>query len=82
MHNPEGTKEQGEVNHTENGGSETEPNKITDIMDDDDEDIESLVNRIPEDTKTLEDCIIASQGCLMLLMVKQHLKDMYGLTDT
>lgn len=51
-------------------------------MDDDDEDIEALINRIPEDTKTLEECIIASQGCLLLLMLKQHLKDMYGLTET
>lgn len=72
----------GEITHTENGGSEAEPNKIEDIMDDDDDDIDTLVSRIPEDTKTLEDCIIASQGCLLLLMLKQHLKDMYGLTDT
>lgn len=62
--------------------TEQDAPKIEDIMDDDDEDVDSLVSRIPDDTKTLEDCIIASQGCLLLLMVKQHLKDMYGLTDT
>jgi cohesin loading factor subunit SCC2 len=50
--------------------------------DDDDEDLDSLVKRIPEDTKTLEECIIGSQGCLLLLMLKQHLKDTYGITDT
>lgn len=82
MSTPEAAKEPGEMNHTENGDPENVPNKIEDIMDDDDEDVESLVNRLPEDTKTLEDCIIGSQGCLMLLMLKQHLKDMYGITDT
>jgi len=57
--------------------------KVTDIMEDDeDEDLESLVKRVPTDTKTLEDCIISSQGCLLLLMLKQHLKDTYGITDS
>ena len=56
--------------------------KVTDIMEDDeDEDVESLVKRIPADTRTLEECIIGSQGCLLLLMLKQHLKDTYGITD-
>jgi len=56
--------------------------KVTDIMEDEDEeDIDALVARVPDDTKTLEECIIGSQGCLLLLMLKQHLKDTYGLTE-
>jgi len=46
-----------------------------------DEDFETLVSRVPDDTSVLEDCITASQGCLLLLVLKQHLKDLYGLTD-
>lgn len=49
--------------------------------DDDDEDENSLLNRVPEDTTVLQDCITASQGCLLLLVLKQHLKDLYGISD-
>lgn len=48
---------------------------------DEDEDEVSLLNRVPEDTTVLQECITASQGCLLLLVLKQHLKDLYGLTD-
>jgi len=55
---------------------------VTDIMDDDeDEDLESLLDRLPTNVKPLEEFITGSQGCLLLLMLKQHLKDMYGLTE-
>ncbi|XP_065206815.1 nipped-B-like protein [Planococcus citri] len=52
------------------------------IDEDDDEDEESLLKRLPEDTSVLQDCMIASQGCLMLLVLKQHLKTLYGFTDS
>ncbi|XP_055384070.1 nipped-B protein [Condylostylus longicornis] len=49
--------------------------------DDDEEDKELLFERLPEDTKELQKCIVSAQGCMLLLLLKQHLKDMYGLTD-
>lgn len=49
--------------------------------DDDDEDIEALYNRLPESTVELQKCITASQGCILLLMLKQHLKDLYKIND-
>ena len=47
----------------------------------DDEDIASLMQRLPPDTRPFEEFLTAAQGCLLLLMLKQHLKDQYGLTD-
>uniref|UniRef100_T1JC53 Nipped-B protein n=1 Tax=Strigamia maritima TaxID=126957 RepID=T1JC53_STRMM len=52
------------------------------VDDDDDDDIEILLSRLPEDITALENCIAASQGCLLLLMLKQHLKEMYCFTDS
>ncbi|GBM90286.1 Nipped-B-like protein [Araneus ventricosus] len=49
--------------------------------DDDDDDYDSILERLPEDTSVLQECIIASQGCVLLLYVKQTLKEMYGFTD-
>ena len=48
---------------------------------DDDEDENTLLGRVPDDTTVLQDCITASQGCLLLLVLKQHLKDLYGISD-
>ena len=48
---------------------------------DDDEDINSLLHRLPPDTRPFEEFMTAAQGCLLLLMLKQHLKEQYGLTD-
>lgn len=63
--------------------STVDSNKIADILEDDeDEDVESLLKRIPENSKQLEEFTIGCQGCLLLLMLKQHLKDSYGITDT
>ncbi|GAB6029016.1 hypothetical protein CHUAL_004804 [Chamberlinius hualienensis] len=53
-------------------------------IEDDDEDIEDvdyILSRLPENVLPLQDCMNASQGCLLLLLLKQHLKEMYGLTD-
>ncbi|XP_046458023.1 LOW QUALITY PROTEIN: nipped-B-like protein A [Daphnia pulex] len=47
----------------------------------DDEDIASIMQRLPPDTRPFEEFLTAAQGCLLLLMLKQHLKDQYGLTD-
>ncbi|KAK9497633.1 hypothetical protein O3M35_004324 [Rhynocoris fuscipes] len=48
---------------------------------DEDEDEDSLLRRMPEDTKVLQHCLTASQGCLLLLVLKQHLKTLYGFND-
>ena len=48
---------------------------------DDDEDLDSLYIRLPEDTTELQKCIISSQGCILLLVLKQHLKTSYRITD-
>jgi len=37
--------------------------------------------RLPDDISTLQEIMHQSQGCILLLMLKQHLKDMYGMTD-
>lgn len=54
---------------------------IISALDEDDEDEEVLLSRVPEDTSQLQACITAAQGCLLLLKLKQHLKDIYGLSD-
>ncbi|XP_071508952.1 nipped-B-like protein A [Diadema antillarum] len=48
---------------------------------DDEEDAESLIARIPEEPTQLLHCCVASQACIMLLVLKQHLKDLYGFRD-
>lgn len=48
---------------------------------DDEEDRDALYERLPEDTTDLQQCITSAQGCMLLLILKQHLKDMYGIND-
>lgn len=48
---------------------------------DDDEDIELLLSRLPDDTTEIQKCITSSQGCNLLLMLKQHLKTSYKIND-
>ncbi|GAB1597401.1 nipped-B-like protein A [Argonauta hians] len=50
--------------------------------DDDDEEIESIMERLPENVVPLQEICRISQGCVLLLVLKQHLKDLYGFTDT
>ena len=57
------------------------PLHTTPEEDEDDEDIASIMQRLPSDTRPFEDFLTAAQGCLLLLMLKQHLKEQYGLTD-
>lgn len=60
-----------------------ETGKLVYLDDEEDEDdtYESICNRLPEDLTPLVECINASQGCLLLLMLKDHLKEVYGITD-
>ncbi|CAL4060266.1 unnamed protein product, partial [Meganyctiphanes norvegica] len=54
------------------------------LDDDDDDDVETLLARIPENEEQIEtlfDCINSAQGCLLLLVLKDYLKEIYGLTD-
>lgn len=48
---------------------------------DDEEDRDTITARLPEDTTELQQCVTSAQGCLLLLILKQHLKDMYGIND-
>ena len=49
------------------------------IYDEDlDDDFDSVFSRLPEDCRPLQQCITASQGCMLLLVLKEHLKDLYG----
>lgn len=60
-------------------GGELGENAISALDEDDDE--AALLTRVPDDTTQLQACLTAAQGCLLLLMLKQHLKDVYGLSD-
>lgn len=48
---------------------------------DDEEDEETILARLPTDTNLLQEYITASQGFLLLLTLRQHLKDLYGFSD-
>ncbi|XP_063378553.1 nipped-B-like protein [Cydia fagiglandana] len=47
----------------------------------DEEEAEALVARLPECTRPLADAMRQARGCLLLLVLKQHLKQLYGFTD-
>lgn len=71
------TDGQNKIMDSENG----ETVNTVSALDEDDEDEEVLASRVPEDASQLQACITAAQGCLLLLMLKQHIKDVYGLSD-
>lgn len=48
---------------------------------DDEEDEEAILVRLPDNTTLLREYITASQGFLLLLTLRQHLKDLYGFSD-
>ncbi|XP_042884604.1 nipped-B-like protein isoform X2 [Penaeus japonicus] len=56
-----------------------QPEYVDDL--DDEEDVEVYLSRLPPCLTPLVECINASQGCLLLLMLKEHLKEIYGITD-
>ncbi|XP_058453051.1 nipped-B protein [Malaya genurostris] len=63
-------------------GAENNPDqKPNPLEDDDDDDQDVILGRLPEDTTELQNCITSAQGCMLLLILKQHLKDIYGITD-
>lgn len=51
------------------------------LDDEDDDDKDTFYERLPEDTTELQRCVRSAQGCMLLLLLKQHLKEMYGITD-
>nr|XP_041632486.1 nipped-B protein isoform X2 [Drosophila kikkawai]XP_041632487.1 nipped-B protein isoform X2 [Drosophila kikkawai]XP_041632488.1 nipped-B protein isoform X2 [Drosophila kikkawai] len=58
--------------------------KEGDVLDDDDdvEDPQVLFNRLPDDMSEVKKCITSAQACMLLLILKDHLKNMYGITDS
>ncbi|XP_042202648.1 nipped-B-like protein [Callorhinchus milii] len=44
--------------------------------------MEALLSRLPPDSTPLMEFVNASQGILLLLVVKQHLKNLYGFSDS
>lgn len=63
------------------GNQPVEEIQAVSALDEDDDDESALAERVPEDASQLQACLTAAQGCLLLLMLKQHLKDVYGLSD-
>ncbi|XP_016839309.1 nipped-B-like protein [Nasonia vitripennis] len=62
--------------------NQSRPNLSTlEDEEDDEEDVESVLQRLPENTRLLREYITASQGFLLLLTLRQHLKDLYGFSD-
>ncbi|XP_074642892.1 nipped-B-like protein A isoform X2 [Tubulanus polymorphus] len=55
---------------------------VVKIDEDEEEDsIEALLARLPADVSPIQDLCQTLQGCILLLVLKQHLKEMYGFTD-
>ncbi|KAG1944007.1 nipped-B-like protein A [Pimephales promelas] len=46
------------------------------------EDADAVMERLPDDASPLLDFARASQGILLLLVLKQHLKNLYGFSDS
>nr|XP_012141431.1 PREDICTED: nipped-B-like protein isoform X3 [Megachile rotundata] len=60
------------------------PEQLLSVLEDeedDEEDEDTLLTRLPNDTTLLREYITASQGFLLLLNLRQHLKDLYGFSD-
>jgi len=51
------------------------------LDEDEDEDEAALLARVPEDAQALQEIVSSFQGCLLLLVLRQHLKELYGLSD-
>ncbi|XP_060078784.1 nipped-B-like protein isoform X3 [Ylistrum balloti] len=52
------------------------------IDEEEDDDPEALLERLPERIQPLLEICRFSQGCILLLHLKQHLKELYGFTDS
>lgn len=65
-----------------NPNAPTHSNKVDGtVEDEEDEDEGTLVDRVPDDITNLQEVLIKSQGCLLLLVLKLYLKTVYGITD-
>ncbi|XP_029173318.1 nipped-B-like protein B [Nylanderia fulva] len=65
-------------------GPDGQPTQMLSVLEDeedDEEDEEAILVRLPNDTTLLREYITASQGFLLLLTLRQHLKDLYGISD-
>lgn len=51
------------------------------VEDEDDEDEGILIERVPDDVSNLQEVITKSHSCLLLIVLKQYLKTIYGITD-
>ncbi len=59
-----------------------ETGKTEYIYDEDlDDEFDSVFSRLPEDSRPLQQAITSAQGCMLLLVLKEHLKEFYGLTS-
>ncbi|XP_068630090.1 nipped-B protein [Battus philenor] len=47
----------------------------------DEEEADALLLRLPHNTRPLRDAMQQARGCMLLLVLKQHLKQLYGFTD-
>ncbi|XP_078354070.1 nipped-B-like protein isoform X1 [Oculina patagonica] len=65
---------------TVEGGDNVQP--VLENEYEEEETFESVLARIPPDPTIFEQCCVSSQGCLLLLYLKQHLKEMYGFSDS
>ncbi|XP_036224403.2 nipped-B protein isoform X1 [Bactrocera oleae] len=56
---------------------------VGDVLEDDDDedDPDILFKRLPENAFEMQKCIMSAQACMLLLILKDHLKNMYSLTD-
>ncbi|KAL0979828.1 hypothetical protein UPYG_G00190320 [Umbra pygmaea] len=54
----------------------------SDLEDLDVEDVDRVMRRLPENATPLLDFANSSQGILLLLVLKQHLKNLYGFSDS
>lgn len=64
--------------------NQPKPDQLLSVLEDeedDEEDEEAILIRLPNDTTLLREYITASQGFLLLLTLRQHLKDLYGFSD-
>ncbi|XP_033101457.1 nipped-B-like protein [Anneissia japonica] len=58
------------------------PETTRDFYEEDaEEDVDVLIEHIPEDPTQLIECCQTAQGIILLLVLKQHLKDLFGFRD-
>uniref|UniRef100_A0AAR2J617 Nipped-B protein n=1 Tax=Pygocentrus nattereri TaxID=42514 RepID=A0AAR2J617_PYGNA len=87
VHGPSLREEGSEEERSEGEREEEEEERVMKAQEpesDSDSDLENadaVMERLPDDTAPLLDFARASQGILLLLVLKQHLKNLYGFSD-